>query len=144
MADIQSTLVPLELSEDGVTFKTLVCLEGYNIPVSTSTTETETFCGKSVGLGSQSFNPTGTGVCKPDKSTSEITYDDMLNWQLNKTLIYFRSAYPSGGSVGAPIFLAGQCYVTETDLIFQTSEVVKFSFTLFGTGTLDNTHPFAP
>jgi hypothetical protein len=142
MADIQSTLVPLELSEDGVTWKTVVCLEGYNIPVSTATTETETFCGKSVGLGAKTFNPTGNAVCKADNSTNEVTYKEMLDWQLNNTLIYFRSAYPSGGSVSAPVFLAGQCYVTETDLIFQTSDAVKFSFTLLGTGTLDNTHPF--
>lgn len=141
MADIQSTLVPLEISEDGNTWKTLVCLEGYNVPVSTSTTETETFCGKSVGLGAKTFNPTGNAVHNPAKTTDEVTYDDMLNWQLNDTLIYFRSAYPGGGSVGAPIYLKGTCYVTETDLIFATNDVVKFSFTLFGTGTLDNTYP---
>ena len=143
MADIQSTLVPLELSEDGVTWKTLVCLEGYNIPVETATTESETFCGKSVGLGAKTFNPTGNAVCKADPSTSQVTYKEMLAWQMANTEIYFRSAYPGGGSVGAPIALYGRCYVTQTELIFATNEVVKFSFTMLGTGTLDNTYPFS-
>lgn len=138
MASIQSSNVPIELSFDnGVNWLTLVCLTQYNVPVDTPTNIVETFCGTEVGLGSTTFNPTGTAVCKVDPDTNQVTYQQMLTTQMNELEIMFRVQYPGTGSIGSTIYLKGTCYVTNTDLQLNTGQTVQFGWTLTGTGTLD-------
>jgi hypothetical protein len=141
MADIQSVNYPIQLSTDGgTTYRSLVCLENYDIPVERSITETETFCGKSVGLGSLSFNPSGSAVCKNAPDSDEITYKEMVAAEVDGTLVKFKISAPASGTeAGDDFYLAGDCYVTSTTLQFATNELVKFSWTLTGTGTLDVT-----
>jgi hypothetical protein len=141
MATLQSTTIPLELSDDGTTWRTLVCLKQYNMPLSKAVNSTETFCGVEVGLGAGTFNPTGTAVCKTDNSTSEWTYKELLIRWNAETSIWFRCTSPSGGSVNGAFFLKGQCKVTDLDLIFATGQTVEFSFTLTGEGTLNIAYP---
>ena len=142
MTTVQGELAPLYLSSDGgVTWKTLVCLETYKVPLATTVNESETNCGVAVGLGAIKFKPTGTAVMEAAPSAGMVTYEDMVKWQTQKTLLMFKTEYPgSGAQYGQNIALSGTCYVTDTTGTFQTGQVIKFDFTLNGTG-LVNTNP---
>lgn len=142
MNSIQGELAPLYLSTDiGVTWKALVCLETYNIPLATEVNEVNTNCGLAVGLGPVKFTPQGSAVCEATPTGAQVTYHDMVNWQVQKTLLMFKTEYPpSGAQYGANIALSGTCYVTSTDVTAQIGQVIKFTFTLTGTGTV-NTNP---
>lgn len=137
MLGVQSTLVPIMLSADNkVTFYSLVCLEQYDVPVETTVTQTETFCGIFTGLGAIKFNPSGTAVCRIDPDPTMVSFDAMLDWQLLKTYLYFKVDYPSTGSVGSDFSLEGYCYVTKNQLKFKTNTVIEFDWTLTGDGVL--------
>lgn len=142
MTTVQGELAPLQISSDGgVTWKTLVCLETYKVPLDTTVNEEETNCGVAVGLGAIKFKPSGTAVMEADPDSTMVTYEDMVKFQANKTLIMFKTEYPgSGAQYGKNIALSGTCYVTSTSGTFQIGKVIGFDFTLTGTG-LVNTNP---
>lgn len=140
--DIQASGIPIEFSTDnGVTWKTLVCLKNYNVPFTRSTNESETFCGKSVGLGAESFNPQGNAVCSTDPANDEVTLKDMMSYWKNKTVLLFRTAFPTAsgslGSIGDEFFAKGSCYVISVNMIFTTNDVVNFDFECRGFGEID-------
>jgi hypothetical protein len=144
MNTIQGSQISLQLSPDnGVTWKDLVCLETYNLPLQTTVTETETFCGVAIGLGQVKFTPSGQGVCETAPTTNQVTIKDLQAWQIAKTKLLFRSQYPqtsgAGGSMGSIVSLNGNCYVTATQETFATVDVVKFTFTLSGQGVPSQT-----
>lgn len=142
MTTVQGELAPLYLStDDGVTFKTLVCLETYKVDLATTVNETETNCGVAVGLGAIKFTPSGSAVMEAAPDNTMVTYEDMVKWQVDKTLLTFKTEYPgSGAQYGKNIALSGTCYVTSTGGTFQVGQVIKFDFSLTGTG-LVNTNP---
>jgi hypothetical protein len=141
MNSIQGELAPLYISSDGgITWKTLVCLETYDVGLDTTVNQEETNCGVAVGLGAIKFAPTGSAVCEASPTTSQVTFKDMVGWQVAKTLVMFKSEYPySGGQYGANLALSGTCYVTSTKVTLQTGKVITFTFTLTGTGTVNTT-----
>lgn len=142
MNTIQGELAPIMVSSDGgITWKAIVCLETASVPLVTTVNEVETNCGVAVGLGAIKFNPTGSAVCEASPTVAQVTYKDMVGWQGAKTLIMFKVEYPgSGGTYGQNVALSGTCYVTNTNLTTQVGQVIKFTFTLSGTGTV-NTNP---
>lgn len=142
MNSIQGELAPIQLSSDGgITWKTLVCLETSNVPLATTVNEVETNCGVAVGLGAIKFNPAGSAVAEAIPTSNQVTYKDLLGWQVAKTLIMFKVEYPgSGGQYGMNLALSGTCYVTSTDVTLETGKVITFTYTLTGTGTV-NTNP---
>lgn len=140
MTTIQSSSTPIELSFDSeVSWQVLVCLEGYNVPTELPTTVTDTLtCGQVVGVGTQTFNPTGTAICLTDPvAGSQVTYNRLQIAQNAAETIKFRVRNPSSGSTGNNYFLKGSCKVTSLDLQFAANDVVKFSWTLTGEGILD-------
>jgi hypothetical protein len=140
MGSLQSTNYPLELSFDGgSTWHTLVCLTQFNIPLSKAANVTETFCGPEVGLGSGTFNPTGTAVCETEPTSTQVTYKRLLTAWDAEELIQFRLQALGTGSIGNHFYLRGSCYVTDLDLTLQTAQTIQFNWTLTGTGTLDTT-----
>ena len=144
METIQSSTSPIELSFDSeVSWQVLVCLEAYNVPTELPTTVTDTLtCGPVVGVGSQTFNPTGTAICTADPvAGSQVTYNRLQIAQNTSETIKFRVRNPSSGSTGNNYFLKGSCLVTSLDLQFSPNDVVKFSWTLTGTGVLDISNP---
>lgn len=139
MANIQSVNLPLWLSEDGVTYKQLVCMENYTLQITTQNTKTNTFCGIALGLGANEFSIQFAAVCESAKTASQVTNDDIVRIQLALSTIWFKIQFPSPGSSSTNIFFSGQVAVTDFSLIGAVNEVVKFSGTLTGTGTLDIT-----
>jgi hypothetical protein len=144
--DIQASGVPIEFSTDsGVTWKTLICLKNYNVPFTRSTNESETFCGKSVGLGALSFNPQGNAVCSTNPASDEVTMQTATQWVNDKTPLMFRCAYPASsgslGSIGDEFFAKGNCYMISVNWVFATNDVVNFDFECRGFGEIDLVAP---
>ena len=138
---IDSVLSPIEMSADGITWKVLICVVGWTAPVQIQTTTTDTQCGRIIGKGVVSFNPTVQAVCDQGPSAIQITYGQCLTWCNNATTVYFRIQSPASASysLGASYYLSGQCIVSETTLTDNTNDPVKFSVTLLGQGLLDIT-----
>lgn len=146
MGDIQASGIPIKFSSDnGVTWKTLICLKNYNVPITRSTNESETFCGKSVGLGALSFNPQGNAVVSTTPDSDEVTLYQMLIWITSKKELLFRTAYPESsgvlGSIGDEFFIKGSCFIVSINPIFATNDVVNFDFEARGFGELDIANP---
>lgn len=138
MQQIQSSSVFFYIRAVGDTnWKILVCLSQSNMPVASQINETDTIhCGVAVGIGNVRLNPTGTAVCEAAPTGGKATYEDLLDWQLKKTLIEFKTEYPDQGSAGygGNFFLYSQGYVTATELQSNANDVIKFTFTLSGVG----------
>lgn len=143
MTTIQGNQVPIELSFDsGTSWQILVCLTQYNVPTELATTVTDTFCGQVLGVGTLAFNPTGTAICKQDISAgSEVTYLRLLTAQANAESFMFRVRHAASRSIGSNFFLKGACKCTSLDLQLNATDVVQFSWTLTGEGTLDIQSP---
>lgn len=139
MTPIQANNVPFYLSADGTNYKEVVCLEQWGVPLDTDTTETATFCGNSVGVGITKFKPTLSAVCEQSPGASQVTADTLAAWQLANTPLWFKVQYPTTSSTGNKLFLSGQCYVTSVNVTGQVNDVVKFTVTLTGFGTIDLT-----
>ena len=138
MQTIQSSAAPIEVRAKGdVDYKTIVCAENYNLPVNTQVNTVDTFCGRAVGLGVIEFNPTVSAVYEDAPDSTMVSYQQMLEWQVNKTLLEFRVQYPGSGSAGSHIYLSGECYATATELQGAVNEVLKFTSTLTGQGVID-------
>ncbi len=136
---IQSTDSPIEVSADnGVNWKVIICVKGWTVPVQTTTTTTDTQCGRIIGLGVVGFNPTIQAVCSYEQAFIQASYNDCVIWQNNKTPLLFRVQSPVFGSygLGEAYYLSGSCYVTDTVLTDQVNNPVEFTVTLSGTGTL--------
>lgn len=137
MNSVQSSLVPLELSEDnGVTWNQLICMDNYTVTMEAVTTDTNTQCGIAVGLGPIKFGASGSAVCEISPSAGQVTLNKMLTWLNIKEQILFRNQWAQGstGSHGQTYYISGTCYVIKADVKNTTGDVVKFDFELKGTG----------
>jgi len=148
MQPIQSSNAPIQFRKVGtIPWKTMVCVENYSVPVATTVTTTDTFCGRAVGLGPRDFTPTLSAVCEAVPTATQMTYQDALVAQINGDLYEFLVEVPGTGpapgsgslSVGSQIYLNGQGYFTNTELQGAVNDVLKFTTTFTGQGDLDIT-----
>lgn len=140
MLQLQSVDFPIELTTDltGATgWKVLVCLTDYQIPVDVPINTSDTFCGQAVGRGVPTFNPSGNAVYEASPTSNQVTYDQMLAWEVNGTELLFRVRKVSGGSVGNAPFISGVCTVTNTTINATAGSPLGFAFTLTGQGVID-------
>lgn len=128
---IQGSAVVLEVSDDGVTYKTLVCEEDSQMDLSNDVTTTKTKCSTFKGISAVDATISGNAVCNADPDVDEVSYNDVQTWQKLKTQKYFRYRNAAQGS-----FTAGQAfehtgvgYFTQSTLTAPGDDVVKFSFT---------------
>jgi hypothetical protein len=136
MASINAIDAPLELSTDGVTYKTLVCLTSTGTNMSRDVTRTETFCGISVSLGNLQVTVPFSAICETAPTATQVTYKEMLGWMNGGTLLYWRIY---NGTSGANFFTSGTAYVTTLDQVSDAGSTVNFSGQLDMTGNLDIT-----
>lgn len=133
---VQSSGVVLQLSVDQVTWKTLVCLDGYSIESTTQTTTTDTFCGRFIGLGPVASQITGTGVCESTPLTTQCTQSDLRGWLASQVTVFVRANYPTGSSIGGQISNNASGFVTAVGEQMAVNNLVKFTFTILINGTL--------
>lgn len=135
---VQSTLTLAKISIDaGVTKKSLVCLTAFNFTGSTPTTDEDSWCGKHVGLGSNSFEWTGDIIVNTNPGAStEVSYADLLSIWNNQTLAIIYDQYPSDGSEW---YQSASGYITNITKTQSAGQLVKATITFKGVGTLDIT-----
>lgn len=132
---VQSSSVPLSISFDaGVTYKSLVCMENYNITSTTTTTTDDTFCGRFIGLGPIGTQISGTGVCESAPLTTQVTQKDLRAAQNAGTLLYFQANYPIAGSAGGQISNNASGYCTATAEQLAAGALIKYTFTFLING----------
>lgn len=139
MKNIQAITVPFLVSTDGLVWKQLVCLSEQTLPLTSQTTETNTQCGVAVGLGPVKFAPTFNAVSNLTPDAGQIGFDEMKNFLINQTLLYYKISDPESGSTAGDLYVEGRAYVTALTLTATIDDVVKFSGTLSGVGTPSGT-----
>lgn len=134
---IQANLVPFALSTDGITYNNVVCKKSWNFTGSTPTNVEETDCGPLVGLGSNNFNFDFEAVLNKTPNAGEISAKDVLSIWNNQTLAYAKVLYPDPG--GTNFFIQGSGYITNFVLQNTVGNLMTFTGTFSGNGTVDIT-----
>lgn len=138
---IQSVNLPLELSTDNkVTWKRAICVEGYTMTNTAPTTDADTQCGRFTGIGIEGTEISGTAVLGMYPSAAELSYTDVRALQLAQTqsgtppTIWYRQQYPASGSIGSFLYQTQQCLISVTSITNATGQVIKWGFTLKSLG----------
>jgi hypothetical protein len=139
MAQLQAKSYPPEFSTDGSTYKTLVCTSDWTLTGSATVTKDDTFCGVFSTPGTPSFQVSANAVAETAPSSTQVSYEDVLSWFANNTLIYFRVQDPKVTSAGTNFYTQFSCYITGVTQTFASADVIKFSLTAESTGTIDVT-----
>ena len=139
LTEILASTIPIELSFDSeVSWKTLVCLENYTHQSEGDISESETWCGKVIGMSEPSVSLDFSAVCNstPDGGT-EASYADLQTVHYARTKIFYRIM---AGTTGRVFYHKGEGYITSLSLdASSASDTIKFSGTLTTTGTIDVT-----
>jgi len=131
-----------EISTDsGATYKPLVCLQTVNLSTELPTTDEDTNCGRYTGLGIASQTVAIDAVCEAEPTISQVTYEDVIGWLFNRTLVTWRYRNAASGSLtaGAAFYNQGTGYFVKADLTGQTGGVIKFAVEFKNIGTPDIT-----
>lgn len=135
MGTIKSKLVPVQISSDeGVTWKDVVCLKSAEHTSSRAKISVVTYCGEdSEYADTVEFAFSGTAVYNPDYSdTTQVSYMEMQGWQNAGTKVLARMTH---GTAGANLYAEGLCLITDIKVNGDVSDVLQWDFTLTGTGT---------
>lgn len=135
---IQSNLVPIAVSTDDITYKSIVCKKAWNFNGDTTTTQDESDCGVHTGLGANkwTFDFTALINTTPNGAT-EVSAGTMLGYWSAQTLIYVKVLYPSPG--GTNFYIQGPAYLTSFKLTNQVGSLQEFSGTMTGNASVDIT-----
>lgn len=135
---LQSNLVPFKLSTDDITYKNVVCKKAWSFNGTTPTNIEETDCGPLVGLGTNNWSFDFEMVLNttPNGST-EMSAKDVLSIWNNQTAAYAKVLYPDPG--GTTFYLQGSGYITNFVLQNTVGNLMTFTGTFSGQGTVDIT-----
>lgn len=136
MAEILSSLVPLEFSEDGTTWKRAVCRTSSNSNITVSVDKEETDCGVFTGVGSPDWSFDFEGIVNDAPTATEASYKDLQSWIVNRTKIYVRQ---QAGTTGASFYESGMGYITSLRKTCAVNKNIAFSATFTGSGAIDIT-----
>lgn len=122
-------------------FKEMVCEENLFFDVSNDVSTVKTKCGPFKGVQDPDFKANGTAVFNATPTASEVSYDDVLDWQVALTEVDFIIRNKSQGaySAGDLVRMSGTGYFVSTQFDGSNGSVSKFSWNLEGTGTLNVT-----
>lgn len=131
---LQSNMTPMAISVDsGVTWKNVLCKRAVNFNGTTSVNAEETDCGIEKGLGTPDWTMDFEGVVNTTpNSPTELSLLQLTDIWQNKTLVMVRI-------LQAPLQMAGSAYITDLAVQVQTGNLVAFTFTANGVGTVDFT-----
>lgn len=129
MATIQAKDAVLELSTDGVSYKSVVCEIGhtYNRERSTNSVETKCYGGVAlVSIGAMSGSIDFTGAFETAPSGTQVSANEINDYVEDGTYLYFRLSVNSG----ADRYRQGRGYITTLSEDAQTGDILQYSFTL--------------
>ena len=137
MATIQAKDAVLQLSTDGVTYKSVVCEIGHTYNRSRSTNSVETKCYGGVALvsiGALSGSIDFQGAFETQPSSTQVSANDINTYFENGTYMYWKLEVPTGG---ADRYRQGRGYITDLSEDAQIGDILQFSFTVTIDGDVD-------
>ena len=136
---IQSNLVPFALSTDDITYKDVVCKKAWNFNGTTPTAVEQTDCGPLTGVGSNEWSFDFDMILnRTPNGATEMSFNTILSIWNNQTLSYAKVKYPTG--TGADFYIQGAGYLTNCKLSNSVGNLIGFSGTFTGNGTVDITY----
>lgn len=142
MGQIQGSLQNVEIDvAGGSSYKNLVCLRTSSVNTTVDSTTEQTNCGVLTSIAEPQMTVDFDAICEIAPSVSQVSYEDLLAAQVNKTLVSVRVQSPvvTGSSAGAAYYHQFLGYITDMTFNQSTTEFINFSGTIQSTGTLDIT-----
>lgn len=135
---IQSKAIPLLISTDGVSYKSIVCKRTWNWQGTKAVNSEETDCGITKGLGAIDWSVDFEGVLNttPNGAT-EASFAEVAGYFLNETLLYVK--LQTGDGAGGNMFISGQAYITDFAAQNSVGNLQAFTATFNGQGDPDFT-----
>lgn len=144
MAELQGSLIQFKVRENGTAdpLKTLVCTEDTTFNITNEISKRRTNCGVKTGIADAEFTASGNAVYNYTPGGTEVSWDDIKEWQKSKTKLDFvyENDADSPLAQGAALSAVGSGYFTETTFTgsAEADGIGSFSWTFEGTGTLDS------
>lgn len=136
-----SNIELLVRQKDTGLFKTMVCEETVFLDVTNDVSTANTKCGKFKGLSVADFKLNGTAVFNATPTSTELSYNEVLAFQIDRVRCEFilRNAAYTGVTAGDLIRMSGDCFFNSTQFDGSDGNVSKFTWTMEGDGTLNDT-----
>lgn len=140
--EISGILVLNEYSTDnGVTWKTIVCEDTSQISHTAASTEKKTKCGTFSTTSLNAAQITGSGVAGANLSATQASYQDIAILVKNLTSVLFRrrnaADVPNNVAVGEVTNFLGTVRFTEATETSSTEEQTTFNWAASTTGTYE-------
>lgn len=116
-------------------WRKMTCEETLTFDITNNVNKSTTKCGVFKGLEVSDFKVSGTAVANFAPTPTEYSHDLLTFDQANIQKKEFRIQDPA--TLGSVILLAGGGYFTACQISFPANDVVKFTFTFEGVGTLE-------
>lgn len=140
--ELQAIDIKVQVREVGQsTWKNMTCEIDSQFQLTNDVSETDTKCGTFNGVKDAKGNYSGNAVYNVSPGATEVSWEDVANWQINKTLLEFlvenESFTAEDGSTIAEaavlhIFSTGR--FVDSTLTGATGDIGKFSWTFKPTG----------
>lgn len=141
--ELQGALVAFKVRDYGSTsaFKTIVCEETVTFDVSNDVSTTKTKCGVFKGVLAPDFKANGSAVANFVPTSSEYSYNALIEDQkaLTKKEFVFESLSDGTNNEGHLLRMSGAGYFVNSQMTGNNGETVKFTWSFEGTGTLGST-----
>lgn len=128
----------------GTSWVRLVCLRSSSLNTTMDATNEQTNCGVLTSVSEPLMSVDFDAICETDPSSlspTAISYEELLNAMVNKTLVNVKVQnpvnQPAGTSAGSVYYHQFKGYITDLTLNQSTTEFVNFSGTIQSTGALD-------
>ena len=138
MAKIQGNDVILQLSSDGLYYKTLICEIGHTLNKTRDTQATATKCDggtPATSIGSKSYTIDFTAASDTAPTGSQCSFADVDGYYENGTYLYWKIQYDDGSD----LYQQGRGYVTSLNIDSQVGGIHQFTGTISGDGAIDTT-----
>lgn len=136
----QASSIPMSVSTDnGVTWKSIVCKKAMNFNGTLPTNVDDTDCGPAVGVGSPSFTFDFEAAANSTPDSTQMSVKALLAIHAASPaqLVLVRIMYPVPG--GTDLYIAGEAYLTSFNVEGTTGNVISFNGTFTGNGSVDTT-----
>jgi len=138
--EISGSLVLNRFStDDGVTWKTIVCETDSEITGNSTVTETKTkTCGTMTAVENDAMTVTGNGVAGGDLAADQASYQDIQILRYAKTRILFERRNLASGTLteGEISYALFEGYFNQCTETSPTDDITKFSWGVTSTGTI--------
>lgn len=140
--ELQGSQIELLLREyNNGTFDEMTCEKTVFLNVTNDVTKESTKCGQFKGIQVADFKLNGEAVFNTSPTSSEVSYDQVLAWQIDRTKVdwIIRNRTATGVVAGDVIRMSGSGYFVNTQFDGSDGQVTKFTWEIEGVGTINDT-----